>query len=83
MITTRTKALRKLGELEDELNKIIKSSSIGITKEVSTRYYQLIPEIVRNISYYGDIAHVRSVYDKSLGKVNVKTIERFVQDNLN
>ena len=64
-----------------------------MTTQISSRYINLIYEIRRDINliyeirrdikYNWNIANVKGVYDKSLGYVNVKRIERFIQDNLN
>ena len=82
MITTRIKALTKLIELEKKLIIIARSPETRINEDISTKYLSLIPEIRREINYYGNIAQIKDVYDKSLGKVNIKQIERFIQDNL-
>ena len=81
MITTRTKALTRLNELEKSLTNIIDHPRMMPVVELSQKYLLLVSEIRKNINYYGDIAHVRDVYDNSLGKVNIKKIEMFIENS--
>ena len=82
MITTRKKVLTKLQNLEEKLKIIQKSPETKISEIISLRYINLIQDIKKNINYYGNIAYAKNIYDKDLGKVSIKRIEEFIQNNL-